>query len=331
MLEVKVWNGKPVKEAGVYRDIPVDTYHSQDICIGPSVSSGNLRRVLECNGGSPAHMFAEWSGNKDYTETEDTAAYAFGRAAHHLLLGEPNFRKHYIVRHEKFDSWRSKESQDWRKQMEGYGLTALTPEEANSLIAMSQQIERAVLFPSDDPNQRVMVKEMLQGKIEHSFIWKDKLTGLWCKARPDAIPLDSGDFGDLKTTTSVQYIDLMRTIQSYAYHQQAAFIGEGFQQCVGEPMGSFTFVFVEKKPPHCVRPIIAKSVSIAHGAKQNRYALTLIARCLENGEWPGPGAYRSVEHIELSERYTKSSIDEMAAIDAMIEQRRKSATPGKMK
>src|SRR4029434_7552308 len=77
---------------------------------------------------------------------------------------------------------------------------------------------------------------LLNGQIEKSFFWQDKTTGLWLKARPDAIPTDSGDYADLKTTTSVSYFPLLRTITDLAYHQQAAMIMAGSKQCADIPM-----------------------------------------------------------------------------------------------
>src|SRR5262245_48216008 len=93
------WAGGTVRGAGCYGGIPIQTYHGQAICPGPSVSSTNLRRALEANGGSPQHMHHEWSGGADRKRDEEEARHlVLGRAAHHLLLGQESFREHFVDR-----------------------------------------------------------------------------------------------------------------------------------------------------------------------------------------------------------------------------------------
>jgi hypothetical protein len=46
-MKIEEWNGATITSPGVYSDVPLDIYHSQEICDGPSVSSTGLRRVLE--------------------------------------------------------------------------------------------------------------------------------------------------------------------------------------------------------------------------------------------------------------------------------------------
>ena len=59
-MQVTKWNGKKITKAGWYSGIPIERYHSADLCDGPAVSSSNLRT---CWSKSPKHMFAEWCEN----------------------------------------------------------------------------------------------------------------------------------------------------------------------------------------------------------------------------------------------------------------------------
>src|SRR5215475_1363359 len=93
-----VWSGERIAEPGIYANVPLEVYHSQQICDGPSVSSSGLRRALEENSGSPAHFFCEWSGNKDAVEPAEKKAWTFGRACHHLMLGQPHFGQEFVLR-----------------------------------------------------------------------------------------------------------------------------------------------------------------------------------------------------------------------------------------
>lgn len=286
------WDGKQIKEPGIYSDVPLDTYHGQAICPGPSVSSSNLRRVLEINGGSPAHMYAESSLNPNRLEPADNKAFILGRAAHHLMLGQPHFAKSFAIRPDEFSDYRSKAAREWRDAQIVKGVTPLTGDDVEAIRGMAASLG----------NHPLVKTGLLAGDVERSLFWQDKKTGIWLKSRPDAIPTDSGDAADLKTTPSVSWTDLIRSITDFAYHAQAALVSEAFKVCLGLELTSFSLVFVEKKAPYCARVVMLKDSDIELGAKQNRLALDLIARCIAEKHWPGPGEDH-VTHIELSQRY----------------------------
>lgn len=325
---IKVWDGKPITKSGVYSGIPLTDYHSQQICDGPSVSSTNLRRILEENGGSPAHMWSEWTKNPSCVEPAEKKAWTFGRACHHLLLGQPDFRKEFVIQPEQVRdhhgilvAWQGNKTicREWKAQAAAGGarwdadlfewiedlnqqpLTVLTQDEAEHIIGIAKKLQETPVIYDQRTNYG-----LLNGHIECSFFWRDKRTGIWLKARPDAVPTDSGMFTDLKTTTSVQWLDLIRTVSNLAYHQQAALIADGAQICAGLKMEQFVLVFCEKKPPYCVRAVVIREEAIQLGHRQNRRALDIVAHCLEANRWPGPGE-DDVMYIDLQDRYIESA------------------------
>jgi len=296
MQSIMAWNGKAISQPGLYSGVALDVYHSQDICEGPSVSSSGLRRILEINGGSPAHFYYEWSGQKqkddDEAGREEKEALVLGRAAHHLLLGQPNFRKHFVVsEHEYF---RTNAAKEWRAAQT---RTIVRQQHVKIIEGMAAALAKnELLHPGKDRHG------LLGRYTECSGFWRDDETGIWCKIRPDAIPTDSGDYADLKTTISVQHVDLSRTIADLAYHQQAALVAEGSEKVIGVPMAHFTFVFVEKAPPYCVQIVEVNRGDIAIGQAQNHAALRLLRRCIDAKDWPGPGAGHIYE-LSLTDRY----------------------------
>ena len=147
---------------------------------------------------------------------------------------------------------------------------------------------------------------LLRGGIERSMFWKDKKTGMWLKSRPDCVPNDSGDFADLKTTTRNSFPLLMHSVGTCAYHQQAALVREGASVVLGLGMTSFSLVFVESKRPYCVRVVVLDPKDIDLGHRQNRRALDLIAKCISEKRWPGPGDGHIVT-IPLTEKYRDSA------------------------
>jgi hypothetical protein len=303
-----LWDGKPIDRPCIIKDMPLSAYHGQ-CCFDWSVSSTNLRRVLECNGGSPAHFFCEWSGNPNRVEAdEEKAHFVLGRAVHHLLLGEKSFGASFAIRPSEWRDWRTAASKQWRELTEASGKSVLTEDQIEAIRQMAISVGSDTLVRGG----------LLGGQIERSMFWQDEESGLWCKARPDAIPTDSGDFADLKTTTDVHYPDLVNTVRKFAYHQQAALIAEAAEIVAGVQMSSFTFLFVEKTPPYCVRPLHLQPQLLDIGHKLNRVARRLIAACLKTNRWLGPGEGHIV-NIDLSERYREQALNEIAQIEEALE------------
>lgn len=298
-MEAIKWDGKPVSKPGIYSNISLETYHGQWICDGPSVSSTGLRRVLECNGGSPAHFYDEWSGNPNAAEPEDKPHFMLGRAAHFLFLEGSKrggaFSQRFAIRPDEYPDYKTKDARNWRDEQMARGKVPLTDDHVEAITGMAKQI-------AVNP----LAINLLRGDIERSIFYKDKKTGLWVKARPDVIPNDSGDFSDLKTTTRTSFPLLMHAVGEHAYHQQAAVIREAAAAVLGLGMTSFSLVFVESKRPFCVRIVVLDPRDIDLGHRQNRKALDIIADCIKAKCWPGPGDGHIVT-IPLTEKYRESA------------------------
>jgi hypothetical protein len=299
MIRSIPWNGERIGVAGLYAGIPLAQYHG-DLCVGPSVSSSPLRVLWDK---SPAHAWARCGINPERIVEDDNEAFVLGRAAHFLICGEVGFSDQFAVQPDWLDgaAWHGnrKACREWKRAQQRAGKTVLT----NSMI---DAIKGMALALGANP---LVQSGILNGQIERSMIWKDQETGIWLKARPDVIPSDSGDFGDLKTTTSVVYRDLQASLGNYGYCQQAGLVFEGAKALDMEAT-SFSLIWVEKTPPHCVRVTTLRDEDIARGAKMNRAALRTFADCLSNGHWPGPGDDRAdAEFIDLAQ-WRRDQIDE---------------------
>lgn len=287
-----------ITKPGIYPGIPLPKYHLQ-ICDGPSVSSSNLRTLSDK---SAAHMWDQWSFNEDYEPRATTASMTLGQAAHHLLLGEDDFSTQFIARPEMVDgeAWHGnrKACKAWLNAQEAAARTVITPDQIGSVRGMARSLGSHSLIRNG----------ILNGDIEQSMFAKHS-TGIWVKTRTDARPTDSDDFVDLKTTTSVDYFDLSKTIAEYGYHQQGALMGAVYKAITGRSMTSFSLVFVETKRPFCTRVVTLKDGDLKRGHEQNEAALAKIAECLETGLWPGPDDGRDADYIELPE-WRQKQIDE---------------------
>ena len=218
------WNGKPVVTPGIYSNIPLEDYHSANICDGPSVSSSGLRKMWA---ESPAHFWDTSPINPEAEPEKVPDHFVLGHAAHHVICGEAFFAEKYIIRPAEYQDEKTGELKPWNNNANvckrwnagaaQQNKTILKPEQAEAIRGMALRLGLCSLVQQG----------ILNGMIERSIFWQDKETGLWLKARPDAIPNDSGDFTDLKTTESVLDRDLMRTLENFGYSQQGALVLEG--------------------------------------------------------------------------------------------------------
>lgn len=301
------WTGKPISEPGMYMDIPLERYHDADICEGPSISSSGLRTIFNQ---SPAHFFADWRGNPNRVERTEGRHFIVGRAVHHLLLGEPYFAKSYAIQPDDYEDEKTGEIKIWRNNANACKRWHDLRREEGRSVLTSSEIENIKGMARRLGMNPIIRHGALNGQIERSLFWKDSKTGIWLKARPDAIPNDSGDFCDLKTCQSVKWMDLVRSIGDYGYHAQGAMIRSGAREVLGQSNISFSLIFIEKTSPYCERIVTLKDSDLNRGDLQNRVALDAFAGCLKSNRWPGPGGDREdAEPIELSE-FSQKQIDE---------------------
>jgi hypothetical protein len=303
MIQSIRWDGSQITEPGIYSGIPLDEYHRADICAGPSISSTMHRDVTN---GSPAHAFAKSPLNPKRPEPKETEAMALGSALHWIVAREPGFDSRFVIKPEKWrgKAWNSDDGRDQVKRWKRDHMIVLTEKNVEQLEGMAATLSVHPMF----------LAGILRGRLEQSGFWIDKTTGLWIKIRPDAMPNDSGDFADLKTTQSVMRYELQNSICEYAYHQQGALILEGARE-LGLEATSFTLVWVESALPYAVRVTQLKDEDLARGHNQNLVARRVIADCLKTGEWPGPGDGRDdAEYIDLPD-WKRKQIDDRLKYD----------------
>lgn len=295
MTDIIKWTGGKITKPGIYSNIPIDVYHS-DCCDAPSVSSSNLRTVVN---ESPADYWDTSYLNPDAEKSEfiENEALLLGRAVHHLILGQANFAAEFIIQPETYVAskgpdkgekkkwtYAASDCKEWRDLQRKAGKSILTVAQVEIIKGMAKTLAR------DE-----MVKlGLLNGLVEHSIFWKDKKTGIWLKIRPDTIPVivrggSSVDVSDLKTIVGVAYEDMEKSYDENGYYMQAALIREGLKEVLKMSVSTFTLQFVEKKRPFSTRPVILDEDDLDLGDTANRTGLDVMARCINDNSWPGPG------------------------------------------
>jgi hypothetical protein len=314
MIEERKWDGKPISEPGMYFDVPIDRYHEVvdgkyvPLCVGTSISSTGLR-VLASKEGGPKYFFSEWAGNPARKERKEKEHFVFGHATHFLFLGQSFFSKEFIIRPDEIEDPKTGEMKPWHGNRTVCKEWLADAAAAKRSVLSGEMVEN-IKGASVEISKHALAPQFLRGKTERTLVWRDKETGIWVKARPDSIPTDDLDICDLKSTISVQRRDLVRTLDDYAYHQQAALVRTACREVLGLEMSTFTLLFFEKTNPWAVRDVRLKDSDLDRGERQNRAALQMFWRCLRTKEWPGPGAgAEGTEYIELSQR-SQERIDE---------------------
>lgn len=317
--------GGKITKPGVY-DLPIAEYHSQ-CCDGPSISSSGIRAILK----SPAHYWKHSDLNPNRAEQEDAEAFILGRAAHHLLLGEADFAKHFVIRPEKAPDGRAWNGnnlscKEWIDEQAARGITVLTPAQIEKIKGMAGLLPWQKGMTNCGLANTPLVAQggALSGEIEKSLFWREG--NVWVKARPDAIPGDSNDFSDLKTISprnadGMSDRNIAMAVHDHGYHVQGSVVGMAADRVLRRKMEGFHLVFVDTGNVHAVSIKTIDDADIVLGERAVYVALQIFERCLETGIWPGPTA-RQADAMRLSipqwgrdatERYLDTLEQEFAA------------------
>lgn len=299
-MKVTTWDGQPISSPGIYARVPIDIYHGPDLCAGPSISSSGLRTIFA---ESPMDYWIYSPLNPRRLEKPESEAFILGRAAHHLLLGEAEFGRHFTIEPETYPDpkdgkpkkWNNNADycRDWAASARDSKLTVLTRKQMESIKGMAGILPwQEGLEDSGLANNGLVKAGALSGLIEHTIIAIDPETGIFLKSRPDVIPTASRDFNDFKTSADVSDEAIRKTLDSYRYDMQADLASTCLEQADGHPFEAFGFIFADKKPPHAVNVIELDPEDLAEAAKDNRTALRTFARCLDTNRWAGPAGQR---------------------------------------
>lgn len=293
-MKVTPYDGKPITAPGIYSRVPIDIYHGPDLCAGPSISSSGLRTIFA---ESPMDYWIHSPLNPRRIPRAESEAFALGRAAHHLILGEDDFGRYFTPRPEELNgkAWNSNRTdcKEWLELAAEAGQTVLTPTQMEQIKGMAGILPwQEGLEDSGLMNNGLVQAGALQGLIEHTIIAIDEETGVFLKSRPDVIPTGSLEFNDFKTSADVSDEAIRKTLDSYRYDMQADLASTCLVQAADSPFEAFAFIFADKKPPHAVNVIELDPEDLAEAAKDNRTALRTFARCLDTNRWPGPAGQR---------------------------------------
>lgn len=287
-----------ITEPGIIPDLPSDTYHS--LCTPqPALSAGTIWKIDQA---SPAHAWFDSPMNPAF-EAEEKRAFDIGEAAHLMFLEPEKFEAAiFTVRGRTKDGkpsagYASQDAKDQRDDARQHGLIPLLEDEYQMLLDMRAALNNELRGLPFDTAPLFVKNGFGGGKPEQSYFWRDLVTGIWCKSRPDyAKPFSTERdiLVDYKSMADVD--DLNRYAHMMGWHSRAAWYIDGHTRLTGRA-AEYWFIAQTKKAPYFVTVAKVDESALDWGRKINTRAARIFADCLQSGRWPT--RYQSTVTITL--------------------------------
>lgn len=260
---------------GLHDDIPADQYHADAVAAVPTLSA-SIANILVTR--SPAHARAAHPKlNPDHVRDHDDK-FDLGTAAHALLLQGAN-----VIHEVDADDWRTKQAKEEREAARAAGRLPLLVRQAESVRQMVEAAWTQLAVHAADPPL------FIQGKPEQTIVWEDE-QGVVCRARIDWLHDDHSAIDDYKTTSaSADPARWERTMYGIGADVQVAFYLRGMERLFGV-RPAWRYAVQETTPPYALSVVDLAPSALALAIAKVEKAVTVWARCLESGDWPGYGS-----------------------------------------
>ena len=212
----------------------------------------------------------------------DTAAMAFGRAAHCATLEPDEFPLRYVL-------WDGgvRRGKAWEAFLD---VTSAAKE------VLPADDYRRCLAIRDAVHAHPVAAKLLRGcKFETTVEWTDPSTGIACKCRPDAVKKRT--LVDLKTARTIDARKFGRNAYDLGYFGQMAFYAEGLAVSTGVGDWEAFLIAVEADQPHDVGVFHIDPDSLYAAGVKAHELLDRVAECRESGQWPG--RYEDTQDLTL--------------------------------
>ena len=250
-----------------------------DYHASPACSASRLKKLER----SAAHMKYEMDNPEEPTQT-----MIIGSATHSAILEPDLFVK------------------EWGRLPDGDGRSKAIKKAKADLVTqfgfdhiLKPDVYDNVLEMRDSVFGNVLALDLLDGaETEVSHYWTE--SGVSCKARLDAIPVESSTWNDcvvdLKTTSNASAREFQRSAYTNGYYLQMAHYLAAAQRT------RFIFVVVERDPPHCVAIYELDKDALNLGRQEREFLLGQWVLCEAEEVAGGPNAWPGfpVEIQELS-------------------------------
>ncbi len=200
-----------------------------------------------------------------------TDTMRLGSLTHTLLFEPHHFARDYVV---------------WDKRRQGKAWEAFEAAAGSRTIVRPCDLEDAHGMIEAIRRSKLAQRYLRSGLREPVLVWRDKVTGILCKARLDFVSDAVADvMVELKTAVDVAPWSFERAFAKRDYDVQTAFYADGYETITGRPLFG-KCVAVENAPPYDVVVYDLNEV-IDTGRELYREMLDKLAECRRSGVWLG--------------------------------------------
>lgn len=240
-------------------------------CPEPALTASGVTTLLSK---SPAHFWHAHPALGGATRSKETAASYRGSLVHRLALGKgDDFR---VL---EFDDFRTKAAKEARDECEADGIIPVLAHKFEEAEAMAEVLRKRIELEMGgfDYQTEVVITGFWGG------IWRRCMVDVWCPRLNVAI--------DVKTTADISDARMTRAFAG-GYARQKAWYLDLIDAATGEPgRNLFQFLFVEGEEPFLSRTADMTEAWLTGARSENWRAERLFRRCLDQGDWPGPGHF----------------------------------------
>lgn len=285
----RVPDEKLIRDPGQYA-ISMRDYVADPVA-GGSLSSSGARLIMKPGG--PARL--RWK--LDHPD-EPKEAFDFGKAAHQVVLGDSE--NNIVVVEGSINAagttvWNTNAAKARVAEARAAGLTPIKPEQWAKVHAMAAAI--------NDNRTAAGLIHSASGRPEQTLVWRDELTGVWCRARVDwARTKKAGHrllIVDYKTTGSDEGAApdvFAKAVANFGYFVQAEWYRTGVRVLGIDEEPAFLLIVQEIDPPYLINVTELDDVALTLGRNFMRGALNTYAECRRTGAWPG---FSKVQLVQL--------------------------------
>ena len=199
-------------------------------------------------------------------------AMQLGSLVHLLCFQKDEFDETYAV--SPFDSFRTKESKEWREDMESQGKVVITEDTHTHAAEIADCIMNTDLL-------------FHLGECEYEVAVRSDFHGIPVQGMIDMAPKHGQILADLKTTSSITDVaSLQRIILNRGYHWQAAMYLDLWNGVTGESRDQFQFLFIEVENPYEYAWVEISPNLLAKGREEYMNALMRWIDCSSKNKWP---------------------------------------------
>lgn len=266
----KAW----ITEPGIHLDLDDVTYHSDPV-VGGSLSSTGARTLATR---TAAHF--DWERRHG---RPDKREFDFGRAAHGRVLKRGSDIAVIVGTGKDKNAWRTDADKAAVAKARAAGKTPIRHRDNQVINDMAAALR-------DHKTAGPLLAR--PGIHESVWIWRDPITGIWCRLMADFMPdVPAGArrlIVDYKTSRDASPDGFARAIDDRGYDQQGDHYEDGVNTLdPREQPAQFVLVAQEKDPPYLVTVHYLDEQARARGRHRNELARRLYRDCMASGSWPG--------------------------------------------